>query len=75
MTDSGGYLFWRTDLGDSDRWTAVVNDADSDDWLEFPGGLVEFLHAVISGAIVVPLFPDWPLVESGRWFSSYSPPG
>ncbi|GAB2868979.1 hypothetical protein GCM10027074_40790 [Streptomyces deserti] len=53
---SGDQFYWRTKGSGPDSWTVVVSGRN-DDWWEFPGGIVEFLVAVVSRTIPLPGLP------------------
>jgi hypothetical protein len=57
--DNGDILFWRRrEFDNPATWTVAVKDARADEWFEFAGGVTDFLHAVFSRQVVVPLYPD-----------------
>ncbi|MGK5534111.1 SMI1/KNR4 family protein [Streptomyces sp. URMC 129] len=57
--DNGDIGFWhRRDVTDPASWTVTVKDARADEWFTFAGGLTDFLFALFSRQITVPLFPD-----------------
>lgn len=57
-TDNGDTVYWVQHAADDpDRWTVVANGARNAKWPEFPGGLVEYLAAVLSGAVRPEVFP------------------
>ncbi|MEU4164180.1 SMI1/KNR4 family protein [Actinoplanes sp. NPDC026670] len=58
VTDNGDFIWWVTGSEDPDKWTVVVTEAGFGEWFHFEGGLADFLYAVLSGAVEVPLFPD-----------------
>ncbi|MCY1137024.1 SMI1/KNR4 family protein [Actinoplanes sp. Pm04-4] len=71
VSDNGNYLFWRTENADPEAWTIVVSDSETEEWFEFPGGLAAFLRAVVTGELVVPIFPDNLLSAMERCFAPY----
>lgn len=58
-TDNGDTVYWvRRPRTDPDAWTITGNGARNTRWPEFPGGLVAFLHAVLSRTVRFPIFPS-----------------
>jgi hypothetical protein len=58
-TDNGDTLYWVKHPADEpDAWTITGNGARNDQWPRFDGGLAAFLHAVLSGALRFPIFPN-----------------
>lgn len=61
ISDNGDVCFWRTSDESPDTWTVVVADGRMSDWYEYPGGMSQFLEAVLSRSVVCGVFPDdWP---------------
>jgi hypothetical protein len=57
-TDNGDTLYWlKQPAGEPDAWTITGNGARNARWPQFPGGLVAFLSAVLSGELQFPIFP------------------
>lgn len=46
---------WLTDFS-AVNWTVVISDLDR--WWNFDGGVVEFIHGMLSGTIDCPLIPN-----------------
>ncbi|GAA4262741.1 hypothetical protein [Dactylosporangium darangshiense] len=69
MTDNGDTVYWLRQ-GSPDAWKIVANGARNTKWPHFDGGIVAFLHAVLSGAHHVEVFPrSFP--GSRRTFDPY----
>ncbi|GAA2532007.1 SMI1/KNR4 family protein [Winogradskya humida] len=60
LTDNGDTLYWLRDpLESPDQWRVAVNAArDFDEWFVFEGCLSDFLAAVLSRELVVPVLAD-----------------
>jgi hypothetical protein len=57
-TDNGDTIYWvKRPAAGPNAWTIVANGARNTKWPSFPGGLVEFLVAVFSGAVHPDVFP------------------
>ena len=73
VTDNGEYLFWLTEpSADPEKWTMAANEARGPRWYTYNGGLADFLTAVLSGRVTVPLFPDG-LLAHGVSFTPTTP--
>jgi hypothetical protein len=60
MTDNGDVLYWKTE-GDPDEWRVVIFDPRESQQFEFPGGMTEFLAAVLTRRVECRAFPrDFP---------------
>jgi hypothetical protein len=51
VDEDAGVLHWDPAHPDPDRWTVVYRDEDGDSWLAYDLGLVDFLRAVLTGAL------------------------
>jgi SMI1-KNR4 cell-wall len=58
VTDNGDYLWWLTISDDPNAWEVVVTEAGFGEWYRFDGGMTKFLSSVISGEVLVPVFPE-----------------
>lgn len=57
-TDNGDILYLvRNSLSEPDAWTIAVNEARSDEWNEFEGGITDFLASALSGSRQYSVFP------------------
>ncbi|MFT9819881.1 SMI1/KNR4 family protein [Lysinibacillus sp. NPDC056185] len=74
---NGGILTWgRTENGDTLNWIvntqgdwAILVDDGSGDYFEYKGSMTGFLHDVLSGSIICPIFPsDFPNKDSKNAF-------
>ncbi|MFJ8102028.1 SMI1/KNR4 family protein [Lysinibacillus sp. NPDC096212] len=74
---NGGILTWgRTENGDTLNWIvntqgdwAILVDDGSGDYFEYKGSMTGFLHDVLSGSIICPIFPsDFPNKDSKNTF-------
>jgi hypothetical protein len=61
-TDNGDTVYWVIERPDDpDSWTITANEARNTVWPQFPGGITDFLYAVMSRQIRFPIFPrDFP---------------
>ncbi|WP_338605165.1 SMI1/KNR4 family protein [Saccharopolyspora sp. SCSIO 74807] len=66
ITDNGDVCYWMTEPDkDPDEWTVAVNEERGPHWEQFDGSVTEFLVAVFSRTLAVPIFPsDFPSEES-----------
>lgn len=59
ITDNGDVCYWVTHpYKEPDKWTVVVNEARGPHWEQFNGSVTEFLAAVLSRTLTVPIFPS-----------------
>lgn len=69
VTDNGNHLFWITTPHNApDAWRITVNQPRGHDWYTFDGTLTDFLTAVLSRQVQVPVFPD-DLLDGGVSFT------
>lgn len=68
-TDNGDTLYWVIEHPDDpDAWTITGNEARNTLWPRFPGGITDFLYAVLSRQIKFPIFPrDFPRSRNPRF--------
>ncbi|XVU30283.1 hypothetical protein ACQPZJ_25300 [Actinoplanes sp. CA-054009] len=61
-TDNGDTVYWVTeDAGDPDAWSITGSEARGTVWPRFPGGVTDFLYAVLSRRTRFTIFPaDFP---------------
>ncbi|MDR7278510.1 hypothetical protein [Catenuloplanes atrovinosus] len=61
-TDNGDTIYWVLEpSADPDAWTITADEARNRVWPRFPGGITDFLHAVLSRRTRFPIFPkDFP---------------
>jgi hypothetical protein len=58
-TDNGDTCYWVTSRGSGpDDWIVTANEARQDGWATYEFSASEFLLAVLSGELRVPVFPD-----------------
>jgi hypothetical protein len=58
-TDNGDTVYWvREDPNDPESWTITGNEARNTAWPRFPGGIADFLVAVLSRRTRFPIFPE-----------------
>ncbi|MFI6415367.1 histone-like nucleoid-structuring protein Lsr2 [Streptomyces sp. NPDC050585] len=74
VTDNGNHLFWIIDeqQEDPNTWCIAVNEARGPRWYTYDGTLTDFLTAVLSGRLHVPMFPH-DLLSRGVTFSPSRP--
>ncbi|SDT23597.1 hypothetical protein [Actinoplanes derwentensis] len=70
-TEDGDVISWVMVPADSPaHWSLTINNSSREEWLEFPGGIVDFLFAVYVEDLRMPFFPDdFPSPE--RVFSAH----
>ncbi|MFD1832565.1 histone-like nucleoid-structuring protein Lsr2 [Streptomyces desertarenae] len=69
VTDNGNHLFWITTPRTApDAWRITANQPRGHDWYTFDGTLTDFLTAVLSRQVQVPVFPD-DLLDGGASFT------
>jgi hypothetical protein len=54
LTDNGDAVFWKT--GD-EPWGIVVDESRGPDYFAFDGGIVEFVHGLLTGEVNCTVFP------------------
>ena len=57
VTDNGDVLYWRG-KGDPSTWEVAVCESRASQWREFKLSVGEFLAALVTGELVVDIFPD-----------------
>jgi hypothetical protein len=58
-TDNGNTVYWHArPTAEPDDWTVAVDQARSDEWFLFDGGLVDFLVAAFIDGLRVSVFPQ-----------------
>jgi hypothetical protein len=67
-TDNGDLLLWDTSHGNPDMWSVVIVNPRDNRYCAFPGSMIQFLEALISGEWSCVLFPG-DLFHEGTWFS------
>lgn len=61
VTANGDLCFWVRRQPSADAWTVAVNESRGPDWFTYDGPMTAFLHGVVSGGLLCPLFyPDLP---------------
>jgi hypothetical protein len=58
LTDNGDSVYWRFDTNHQIGKSVIVNEARGDRWPEYDLSAAEWLLAVLTGQIRVPVFPD-----------------
>jgi hypothetical protein len=57
-TDNGDTVYWVLHSPDPASWTIVANEARGHRWPQFAGGITDFLYAVLSREVRIPIFPE-----------------
>jgi hypothetical protein len=57
-TDNGDYVYWKFDSERRLGGSVIVNEARGDAWPEYDLSATDWLLAILSGRLRVPIFPD-----------------
>lgn len=70
ITDNGNVFYWKT-AGEPNTWTVVAYEGRGPQFYEFPGGMTDFLAALLTRSIVLEVLPaDFP--SEAVTFRSYA---